>query len=280
MEDYFDSDMLIVVGISIMDLIYNLTSITLGITRFYLDFTQDTKGWLCVLSGTLFFNSCLSAFDLIVALTILRHLVIVNDLKIRSWVWLVVLFVIGLLTWIPSLTLIDFMEFESSSAQLFCNYSNNGLTTSVLVILNHLKMVLGFVILIGCLISITIKYNTELNRSMMLSLRNLNKLTKEEAQVKSEYNKLKFDINLKLIGMIVVFIVCFFPEIIMNMVHLVLGTEESSWEEAILIMLDSLTTIANPIFVLYINERTLQTFNYLKYKLKLKAITLVKSIFK
>jgi hypothetical protein len=277
MEDYFDADMLIVIGITVMDLIYNLTSITLGITRFYLDFTRDTNGWLCALSGTLFFNSCLSAFDLIVALSILRHLVIVNELKIRTWIWLVVLFIIGLLTWIPGLTLINYMEFEPSSAQLFCNYSTSGLFSSVLVILNHLKMAFGFVILIWCLISITIKYNLELNMSMLVSLKDL-KLTKDEAQIKRDYKKLKLGVNLKLTGMMVVFVICFSPEIVMNLVHLVLGTEESNWEEAILILLDSLSTIANPIFVLYINEKTFQTFNYLKYRLKLKAITIVKSV--
>jgi hypothetical protein len=278
MEDYFDSDMLIVIGVSAMDLLFNFTCTIFGIIRFYLDFTKDTNGWLCVLSGTVFFNSSESAFDLLVSLTIMRHLVIVNELTIPSWVWLTVLFGIGLLTWIPSLVFLSYMEFEPSSSELFCNYSERSLPSSLLAKVNHLKMLLGFVILIGCLISMTFKYNRDVNNSMLASLNDPGDSNIEETLIRSEYNKLKRTINLKLVGMILAFTISFLPQIIMNMIRLVTGYSDSNWEETIIVFLDSLATITSPIFVFYINEKTFQTLKYLNYRLMFNIRTIFKNI--
>ncbi|KXN72884.1 hypothetical protein CONCODRAFT_15895 [Conidiobolus coronatus NRRL 28638] len=203
----------------------------------------------CKTTGTVFFASTISSFDIVSILGLIRCLVIVFKVRINSWLWGIILGILLGYNWIGG-GIVNW-SFTEISWGGFCTFKSKevefgeGGIFGLIISAKAIIMVAIFIVSYALIIRFYYRYYNKLGRSSTTDQSLINEISTQKATA-----------SLKLIGVVTSYIVVYCPKICLLIVYSFHFWQYKPILELITSIFLSMSSIINASVILFIQDET------------------------
>ncbi|KXN72891.1 hypothetical protein CONCODRAFT_77607 [Conidiobolus coronatus NRRL 28638] len=251
----FKIDSIISGLITIFDIVASITMLIRLIFKWVLISMSNYKNFksFCAPTGILFFASTITAFDLVCVLGLIRCLVIVFNINLRSMFWTFIVVVLLVFNWAGASALE--WNLPEISWSRFCRRRGEAGKTELFGEIESIKAIVMLIILIvsyGLIFRFYRKY-----------YENAKKSSSADQHLINEISTQKKNTSLKLLLLILSYVIIYIPKFAIFILYNFTQTSPNDGFEMVSAVLYSMSSIVNASVLLFVQEETKQELQYI-----------------